>query len=68
MSRSPCWGGGGVPGHHGVARPRDANGGDGLQLCRVAVIILNKQTQTADKGWSSDVGLSVELITLHHIK
>jgi hypothetical protein len=29
---------------------------NGLQLSRVAANILNKQTQTNDKGWSSSLG------------
>jgi hypothetical protein len=36
--------------HHGMARHRDADRGDGLQIWRVAAIILNKQSQTADSG------------------
>jgi hypothetical protein len=35
-----------------MARPKVENGGDGLQIWRVAVNILNKQTRTADKEWS----------------
>jgi hypothetical protein len=34
--------------HDGMARPRDADGGDGLQIWKVAAIILNKQPRTAD--------------------
>jgi hypothetical protein len=37
-----------VPCHHGMARSRVADRGDGLQIWRVAAIILNKQSQTAD--------------------
>jgi hypothetical protein len=33
-----------------MARRRLADGEDGLQIWRVAVNILNKDTQTADKG------------------
>jgi hypothetical protein len=29
---------------------------NGLQLWRVAANILNKQSRTADKGWSSSLG------------
>jgi len=36
-----------------MVRPRTADGEDGLQMWRVAVDILNRQLQTADKGWSS---------------
>jgi hypothetical protein len=42
-----------VPCHHGMARPQVADGGDFLQFWREAVNILNKQSWTADKGWSS---------------
>jgi hypothetical protein len=36
-----------------MARPQVADGGDGLQIWWVAANILNKQSRTADKGWSS---------------
>ncbi|KAJ4428435.1 hypothetical protein ANN_24472 [Periplaneta americana] len=45
------------PYHHGMARPQVADRGDGLRIWRVAVNILNKQSWTADKGWSSSLGL-----------
>jgi hypothetical protein len=38
-----------------------------LHIWRVAVNILNKQLQTADKGWSSSWLLGEGLITPHHI-
>jgi hypothetical protein len=41
--------------HHGMARPRVADRGDGLQIWRVAANMLNKQSRTADKGWSSSL-------------
>jgi hypothetical protein len=34
-----------------MARPLVADGGEGLQIWRVAANILNKQLRTADKGW-----------------
>jgi hypothetical protein len=34
-----------------MARPRVADRGDGLQIWRVAVNILNKQSRTAYSGW-----------------
>jgi hypothetical protein len=34
-----------------MARPQVADGGDALQIWRVAVNILNKQSRTADRGW-----------------
>jgi hypothetical protein len=42
-----------VPCHHGMAHPQVADRGDSLQILRVAVNILNKQSWTANKGWSS---------------
>jgi hypothetical protein len=49
--------GGWVPCHHDMARPHVADGGDGLQILRVAANILNKQSRTADKVWSSSYGV-----------
>jgi hypothetical protein len=46
-----------VPCHHGMARLQVADGGDGLQIWKVAANILNKQSRTADKGWSSSLGV-----------
>jgi hypothetical protein len=40
-----------------MARPQVADGGDGLQIWRVAANILNKQSRTAEKGWSSSLGV-----------
>jgi hypothetical protein len=40
-----------------MARPQVADGGDALQIWRVAANILNKQSRTADKGWSSSLGV-----------
>jgi hypothetical protein len=48
----PCYMG---PCHHGMARPRVVEGGDGLKIWRVATNILNKQSRTADKGWFSSL-------------
>jgi hypothetical protein len=39
--------------YHGMAHPQVADGGEGLQIWRVAANVLNKQSRTADKGWSS---------------
>jgi hypothetical protein len=39
-----------------MARPQVADGGDGLQICRAAANILNKQSCTADRGWPSSFG------------
>jgi hypothetical protein len=46
-----------------MARPQVADGGDGLQIWKVAANILNKKSRTADKGWSSSWGLGVGLTT-----
>ena len=43
--------------HHGMARRHVADGRDDLQTWRVAANMLNKQTRTADKGWSSSLGV-----------
>jgi hypothetical protein len=43
--------------HRGMARPRVADRGDGLQIRRVAANMLNKQSRTADSGWSSSLGV-----------
>jgi hypothetical protein len=45
-----------IPCHHGMARPRIANRGDGLQIWRVAANILNKQSRTANSERSSSLG------------
>jgi hypothetical protein len=41
-----------VPCHHGMERPQVADGGDGLQIWRVAANVLNKKSRTANTGWS----------------
>jgi hypothetical protein len=43
--------------NHGMARPRGVQRGDGLQIWRVAANILNKQSRTADSGYSSSLGV-----------
>jgi hypothetical protein len=50
--------------HHGMVRPRVADRGYGLQIWRVAANILNKQSRTADSGWSSSLGVGRGLRTL----
>jgi hypothetical protein len=40
---------------HGASLVADR--GDGLQMWRVAANILNKQSRTADNGWSSSLGV-----------
>jgi hypothetical protein len=39
----PLLWGRGCPCHHGMAHPQVADGGDGLQMWRVAAIVLNRQ-------------------------
>jgi hypothetical protein len=46
--------------HHGMVRPRVADRRYGLQIWRVAANILNKQSRTADSGWSSSLGVGRE--------
>jgi hypothetical protein len=46
-----------VPCHHGMGRPQVADGGYVLQVWTVAANILNKQSRTADNGWSSSLGV-----------
>jgi hypothetical protein len=46
-----------VPYHHGMARPKVADGGESLQIWRVAANMLNKQSGRADRGWSSSSGI-----------
>jgi hypothetical protein len=43
--------------------------GDGLHIWRIAVNILNKQSQTAEKGWSyrRGLGMGLELLTVKKI-
>jgi hypothetical protein len=43
--------------HHGIARSRVADAGDGLQMWNVAANVLNKQSRTADKEWYSSLGV-----------
>jgi hypothetical protein len=40
-----------------MARPQVEDGGDGLQISRVAANILNKESRVADKGWLSILGV-----------
>jgi hypothetical protein len=46
-----------VPCHHGMAHPQVADGGDALQIWRVAAIILNNQLRTV--GWRVGRGLTI---------
>jgi hypothetical protein len=40
-----------------MARPQVADGGNALQVWKVAANILNKQSRTADEGWPSSLGV-----------
>jgi hypothetical protein len=40
-----------------TVRPQFADGGDGLQMRSVAEDTLNKQSWSADNGWSSSLGV-----------
>jgi hypothetical protein len=51
-----------------MARPQVADGGEGLQIWRVAVNILNKQSRTADNGWSSSSEVGQGITAPHHKK
>jgi hypothetical protein len=58
-----------APCHHdSMACPQIADGGDAVRVWRVAVNILNKQSRTADNGWSSSLGLGMGLTTPHRKK
>jgi hypothetical protein len=43
--------------HHAMAPPLVADGGDEIQMWRVDANILNRQSRTAEKGWSSSLGV-----------
>jgi len=45
------------PCHHCMVRPGVADGGDGLQIWRVAANRPNKQPRTAGNGWFSSLGV-----------
>jgi len=47
---------GGVPCHHSMVHPQVMDGRGELQIWRVAANILNNQSWTGDKGWSSSLG------------
>jgi hypothetical protein len=40
-----------------MARPQVADGGEGLQIWRVAANILNKHSRTTNKGWPFSLGV-----------
>jgi hypothetical protein len=44
----------------GMACPGAVDGEDGLQICRVAGNILNRQSRTDDNWWSFGLGVGQE--------
>jgi hypothetical protein len=46
-----------------MALPQVADREDGLQIWRVAANILNKQSQTSERGWPSSLGAKLGLTT-----
>jgi len=54
-----------TPYHQGMGLTQDADGEDGLQIRRVAVNILNKESRTADKGWLTNWVLDGGVTTPH---
>jgi len=65
MYRTHVWW---VPCHHVMALPQVADGGEGLQVWRVVANIFNKQSLTADKRWSSSLGVGRGATTPHRKK
>jgi hypothetical protein len=53
------------PSHHGLARPQVADGGDGLQICRVAANTVNNSRGKLTRGGHLAWGLG-EGLTNHH--
>jgi hypothetical protein len=51
-----------------MARSWVADEGDDFQIRKVAANILNKQSHTAEKGWSSSRGLGEVLTNPHRRK
>jgi hypothetical protein len=52
-----------VPGHHGMVHPQVAVGGDGLQVWRIAMNLLNKQLWAANRMWLFSLGVGQWLTT-----
>jgi hypothetical protein len=51
-----------------MAHPQVGDGRNSLYIWRTAANILNKKSQTVDKGSSSSLGLGKEVTTPHHEK
>jgi hypothetical protein len=45
--------------------PLFEDGGDGLQIGKLAANVLNKQSRTAYKGWSSSLGVKRRVKSAH---
>jgi len=56
------------PYNHGTSHPLVVDGGDGLQKWRVFANILNKQSWTDDKRWSSNLESGEGLTNPHRKK
>jgi hypothetical protein len=54
-----------LPVNHGMARPQVVDRGDGLEIYRVAANILNKLSQTADRGGPPAWECGMRLTTPH---
>jgi hypothetical protein len=54
-----------VPVNMALGRPQFVDWGDGVQVCKVAVNIFNKQSRAADKDGPQSWGLGVGLTTTH---
>jgi hypothetical protein len=52
MKINPCYVG---PCHSSMVHSQVSDGGDDLQMWRLAAKVMSKQSQTADKGWFSGV-------------
>jgi len=48
-----------------MVSPWVENGGDGLQIWRVAASRLNEQLWTGSNGWSSSLGVELGLATFY---
>lgn len=45
------------PCYHSMANPQVTDEGNGVQIRRVAAIMLKKPSRAADKGWASGLGV-----------
>jgi hypothetical protein len=54
-----------LSGVHVTTRSQVADGRDGPQVWRVVASVMNEQSMSANKGWSSIVGVARELTSDH---